>query len=128
MKLILAVFIYFASSCQLATAVVGATSDSDEKLTRPDNRHEQSKTFTNNSKENILPASTLGRMLYENHCTSCHESQVHIRERRKATNYRELGHLVNQRADWLNLGWTELEKQEVMKYLNERYYRYITPD
>ena len=31
---------------------------------------------------------------------------------------------VYQRADWLNLGWSVIEKQEVMQYLNERYYKY----
>ena len=63
-------------------------------------------------------------MLYENHCTSCHESMVYIRTHRKAKNYKEVGNWVNQRADWLNLGWSKVEKQEVLQYLNERYYKY----
>ncbi|MES0327836.1 MAG: cytochrome c, partial [Gammaproteobacteria bacterium] len=61
---------------------------------------------------------------YENHCTACHESTVYIRAKRKATNYKEVGNWVNQRADWLNLNWSDLEKQDVLQYLNERYYKY----
>ncbi len=49
---------------------------------------------------------------------------VYIRAKRKATNYKEVGDWVNQRAVWLNLGWTDVEKQEVMQYLNERYYKF----
>lgn len=63
-------------------------------------------------------------MLDENHCTHCHESPVYMRAKHKAKNYREVGDWVNQRADWLNPGSISLKMQEVMRYLNLRYYRY----
>ncbi len=79
------------------------------------------------SKTKTLPQDSRGRMLHENHCTSCHESVAYIRAKRKAKNYEAVRYWVNQRANWLKLGWTGLEKQEVIQYLNERYYKYPIP-
>jgi CxxC motif-containing protein (DUF1111 family) len=124
MRLAFAIFIYFVTVYQPAIAVIGVTADEDVRLVPYDNRHEQSGTAVPDSKAKVLSEVTRGHMLYENHCTSCHESTVYIRTKRKATNYKELGNWVNQRADWLNLGWSDVEKQEVMQYLNERYYKY----
>jgi len=124
MRLAFAIFIYFVTVYQPAIAVIDDTVDEDVILISHDNRHEQSGTAIPDSKENVLLEGTRGQMLYENHCTSCHESMVYIRAKRKATNYKEVGNWVRQRADWLNLGWTDVEKQEVLQYLNERYYKY----
>ncbi|MCK5014419.1 MAG: hypothetical protein KAS66_11425, partial [Candidatus Omnitrophica bacterium] len=103
---------------------IGVTADEDVRPVSDDNVHEQSGTAAPNSEAKVLPEETRGQMLYENHCTSCHESTVYIRTKRKATNYKEVGNWVNHFADWLNLGWGDVEKQEVMQYLNERYYKY----
>ena len=126
MRLALAIFIYFVTAYHPAIAVigVGVTADEDVIPTPYINDHKQSGTATPNSEKKVLPEVTRSQMLYENHCTSCHESTVYIRSRRKAKNYKEVGNWVNQRADWLNLGWTNVEKREVMQYLNERYYKY----
>ena len=103
---------------------MGVTADEEVRLVPNGNGHEQSAAAMPASKAKVLSEDTLGHMLYENHCTSCHESTVYIRAKRKATNYKEVGDWVNQRADWLNLGWTKVEKREVIQYLNERYYKY----
>ena len=124
MRLALAIFIYFITVNQPAIAVIDDTADEDVRLIPLDNGHEQSGTAIPDSKANVLLEGTRGQMLYENHCTSCHESMVYIRAKRKATNYKEVANWVNQRAVWLNLGWTGVEKQEVLQYLNERYYKY----
>ena len=124
MRLALAIFIYFVIAYQPAISVIDDTSDEDVRLIPHDNGHEQAGTAIPDSKVNILSEITRGQMLYENHCTSCHESMVYIRSKRKATNYKEVGNWVNKRAVWLNLGWTDIEKQEVLQYLNERYYKY----
>ena len=121
MKLALAIFIYFVTVYHPA---IGVSADEDAKLAPYDNSHEQSGTATPNSETKVLSEVTRSQMLYENHCTSCHESTVYIRTKRKAKNYKEVGNWVNQRADWLNLGWSDVEKHEVMQYLNERYYKY----
>ena len=124
MRFVFAIFIYFVTAYQPAIAIIGVTADEDAKPIPYDNGHEQSGTAISESETKVLPEVTRGYMLYENHCTSCHESTAHIRTKRKARNYKEVGNWVNQRADWLNLGWSDVEKQEVLQYLNERYYKY----
>lgn len=124
MRLALAIFIYFVTVYQPAIAAIGVATDEDVRPVPYDNGHEQSGTAVPDSEAKVLSEVTRGQMLYENHCTSCHESTVYIRTKRKAQNYKEVGNWVNQRADWLNLGWGDIEKQEVMQYLNERYYKY----
>ena len=124
MRLALAIFIYFVTVYQPAIAAIGVATDEDVRPVPYDNVHEQSGTAVPGSEAKVLSEVTRGHMLYENHCTSCHESTVYIRTKRKATNYKEVGNWVNQFADWLNLGWGDVEKQEVMQYLNERYYKY----
>ena len=124
MRLASAIFVYFITAYQPVIAVISDATDETIKLVPLDNEHEPSETVTPDAKMELLSEGARGRMLYENHCITCHESTVHIRARRKATNYQQVGYWVNQRADWLNLGWTDLEKQEVIQYLNERYYKY----
>ena len=124
MRLALAIFICFVTVYHPAIAVIGVTADEDVRPTPYNNDHEQSGIATPNSEKKVLSEVTRSQMLYENHCTSCHESTVYIRTKRKAKNYKEVGNWVNQRADWLNLGWSDVEKREVMQYLNERYYKY----
>ena len=121
MRLALAIFIYFVTVYQPAIAV---TTDGDVISVPYDNGYEQSGTAVPDLQAKVLSEVTRGQMLYENHCTSCHESMVYIRTKRKAKNYKEVANWVSQRADWLNLDWTILEKQEVKQYLNERYYKY----
>ena len=120
MKLGFTIFIYALTICQPAIA---GTAGEDVKPVLKDNINQRSATAAAESKPEAASAQSRGRMLYENHCLSCHESTVYIRARRKASNYNQLIYWVNQRADWLNLGWTGLEKREVIQYLNE-YYKY----
>ena len=124
MRLAFAIFIYFVSVYQPAIAVINVSANEDVRPVPSDSDHEQSGTAVPDSEANVLFETSRGQMLYENHCTSCHESMVYIRAKRKATNYKEVGNWVNQRADWLNLNWSDLEKQDVLQYLNERYYKY----
>ena len=127
MKLALAIFIYFVTVYQPAIAVMGVMdepADEEVRLVPRGNEFEQTGIAVPASKAKVLSEVTRGQMLYENHCTSCHESTVYIRAKRKATNYKEVGDWVNQRAGWLNLGWTKVEKRAVMQYLNERYYKF----
>ena len=124
MRLALAIFIYFVTVYQPAIAVIGVTADEDVRPIPYDNGYEQLGTAAPDSEAKVLSEVTRGQMLYENHCTSCHECTVYIRTKRKAKNYKEVGNWVNQRAGWLNLGWGDVEKQEVIQYLNERYYKY----
>jgi mono/diheme cytochrome c family protein len=66
----------------------------------------------------------LGASLYENHCTGCHESRVHIREKRKAKSLAEVEAWVRQREAAQSLGWDDEEIKAVRDYLNSQYYHY----
>lgn len=63
-------------------------------------------------------------LLYENHCTGCHTSQVHIREHSKARSIRQVGEWVRYWAMAQGLGWTEEDVAAVVQLLNERHYGY----
>jgi cytochrome c5 len=69
-------------------------------------------------------APTRGQMLYENHCTRCHESTVHIREARRATSIKALESWVIRWSDQQQLDWGPGEVRDVVDYLNRRYYKF----
>ncbi len=74
-----------------------------------------------------LPASAgaeRGRLLYENHCTSCHASAVHIREQRKTRSPAELRAWILRWSGELKLTWSEDELADVYQHLNNRYYKF----
>lgn len=64
-----------------------------------------------------------GQLLYENHCTICHTSIVHVRERRKAASRAEIQAWVLKWQSHLGLGWEGEEIEDVAEYLNQRFYR-----
>jgi len=64
-----------------------------------------------------------GQLLYENHCTVCHTSVVHIREQRKADSREEVRTWVSRWQTELGLHWTSTEIDDVVEYLNDRYYK-----
>lgn len=63
-----------------------------------------------------------GQLLYENHCMGCHESLIHVRERRHAKTLDELRDQIDRWAKELNLGWGSEEVGDVLDYLNASYY------
>ncbi|HEX19761.1 MAG TPA: hypothetical protein ENG78_02945 [Acidiferrobacteraceae bacterium] len=65
-----------------------------------------------------------GQLLYENHCQVCHSSVVHIREKRKAKNTGAIRSWVIHWSKYLKLSWSDGEIDEVVHYLNSRYYKY----
>ncbi len=64
-----------------------------------------------------------GRLLYDNHCTVCHTSIVHVRERCKATSREEIQSWIQRWRKELGLQWGTVEVDDVTEYLNGRYYR-----
>ena len=64
-----------------------------------------------------------GRLLYENHCTVCHTSVVHVRERRKASSREDIQSWIRRWQKELGLQWGTPEVDDVTEYLNERYYQ-----
>lgn len=65
-----------------------------------------------------------GQLLYQNHCTACHESNVHIRDRKKARNLADITMWVTNWSQYRKLGWSTEEIRSVRDYLNEAYYKY----
>lgn len=64
-----------------------------------------------------------GKLLYENHCKVCHTSVVHVREDRKATSREEIRTWVQRWNKELGLQWGSVDVDDVIEYLNERYYK-----
>ena len=65
-----------------------------------------------------------GQQLYENHCQECHESQVHIREQRKAATLADVRWQIARWQEVLQLPWTAAEVDDVQAYLNAEHYHY----
>lgn len=66
-----------------------------------------------------------GEMLYQNHCTSCHESTVHVRERTKVATAADLDAYVQRWSDYVQLGWGDGERAAVRDYLNLTFYGFF---
>ena len=65
-----------------------------------------------------------GMYLYENHCQKCHESTVHVREKRKAESLPEIRAFIERWSSVEELGWSRNEVEDVLQYLNGKYYKY----
>ena len=70
------------------------------------------------------PAPSRGRLLYETHCVACHDTQIHWRDRKLATDWVSLSKQVRRWQANTGLQWTEEEIDEVVHYLNTTIYRY----
>jgi hypothetical protein len=63
-----------------------------------------------------------GRLLYENHCLACHESQIHIRNNQKAHTLGDVNREVLRWSEELKLTWYETEINDVSNYLYRSFY------
>lgn len=73
-------------------------------------------------------APTRGQLLYQTHCSGCHSTQMHWRERRVV---RDWASLVEQVAQWAareRLAWGEEDVLAVALHLNETIYRLPLPE
>lgn len=70
---------------------------------------------------------SLGRALYENRCTDCHEHSVHSRSPRLAGNFDQIRAYVYRWDRYLGRIWQRAEIDAVARYLNERYYHFLCP-
>jgi len=74
------------------------------------------------------PEASRGKMLYSNHCHACHESNIHIRAQRKVKKKSDIGYWVNRWSTHLKLNWKQADRQQVIDYLNQTYYKFSTID
>ena len=65
-----------------------------------------------------------GRLLYENHCRSCHESNVHIRQTQAAKSLKAVRTEVVRWQGVLALQWNGEDVGDVAEYLNATWYHY----
>lgn len=63
-----------------------------------------------------------GRLLYENHCQTCHDAQVHWRAQKQVTSRASLLREVARWQSAANLGWSRQELRDTADYLNSRFY------
>lgn len=85
---------------------------------------EQTKPQSESETKPAVPVTgTRGQMLYENHCQECHTSVVHVREMRRVRTMNDLEHWVKRWAGTLKLRWSTDEINDVVDYLNDRYYK-----
>jgi cytochrome c5 len=65
-----------------------------------------------------------GLMLYENHCRVCHESNVHIRNNRKAKSKSDISYWATRWSTHLDLKWKKQDLVDVVDHINNTYYHY----
>jgi len=70
-----------------------------------------------------LAGASRGELLYENHCTVCHESGVHIRANRKAKSIADVRGWVERWSGELKLKWSREDIDDVTEFLARRYYK-----
>jgi len=70
-----------------------------------------------------VPASR-GQALYATHCIACHNTQVHWRDEKLATDWAGLKAQVRRWQATAALAWSEADIVEVARYLNDAIYRY----
>ena len=70
------------------------------------------------------PQSDRGAMLYENHCTICHTSVVHVREDHRATSDVDVENWVRRWSSDQKLGWSDEDVADVTAYLLRTFYNF----
>jgi mono/diheme cytochrome c family protein len=74
----------------------------------------------------VSPAQTpsRGELLYSTHCIACHNSQMHWRDKRLATDWASLEALVRRWQAQALLAWSEEDILAVTRHLNQGIYRF----
>ena len=65
-----------------------------------------------------------GQLLYENHCSTCHDQQIHWRQNKLARDWNSLHAQVQRWQANAKLGWSTQEIDQVARYLNDTIYRF----
>jgi len=70
------------------------------------------------------PNTQRGQSLYENHCTECHTSVVHVRGDHKAKSIPEIEQFILRWVAYRKIPWSMEEVRDVLAYINGRFYHY----
>lgn len=65
-----------------------------------------------------------GEDLHFEHCTGCHDSSVYTRDNRNLRSFERLGAQVRFCKDSLGLTWFDDEVEDVIEFLNQKYYHF----
>lgn len=73
-----------------------------------------------------LPAApeSRGEMLYSVHCSACHATEVHWRDKKQAADWSQLKAEVERWKDNAKLDWSAADVLAVTRYLNAMFYHY----
>lgn len=69
-------------------------------------------------------AGSRGQMLYGHHCIACHNTQMHWRDKKLATDWASLKAQVRHWQAVAQLNWSEDDIDDVARYLNDSIYRF----
>ena len=70
------------------------------------------------------PRVDRGALLYENHCTTCHTSVVHVQENHHAMSDGDVEGWVRRWSTDQKLGWSDEEVLDVTDYLLRTFYKF----
>ena len=71
-----------------------------------------------------VPVQTRGELLYTTHCITCHTSEMHWRNNRRAYDWTSLNAQVRLWQGNTGLQWSEADIAAVAGYLNDTIYQY----
>jgi mono/diheme cytochrome c family protein len=80
------------------------------------------------AKAEIIPNEARGGLLYSTHCSACHNSTIHWREQKLATDWKSLKAQVRLWQGYTKLRWSEQDIMDVTAYLNMHYYNFISTE
>jgi mono/diheme cytochrome c family protein len=69
-----------------------------------------------------------GQLLYETHCITCHNEQVHWRQNRLVKDWTTLRTQVERWQGNIGQRWTRGQISDVAKYLNQMFYKFSPSD
>ena len=73
------------------------------------------------------PPASRGQMLYENHCTGCHESVLFVRQQRSVRDLDELRATIIRWLPEARVSWGDEEINDVATHLNRTFYGFAEP-
>ncbi len=76
----------------------------------------------------IVSNEARGGLLYSTHCSACHNSTIHWREQKLATDWKSLKAQVRLWQGYTKLSWSEQDIMDVTAYLNMHYYNFISTE
>lgn len=75
-----------------------------------------------------IHSASRGELLYSTHCIACHNTQIHWREKKLATDWTSLKSEIQRWQGISALEWNNADIEDVARHLNTIFYRYPTPD